>query len=418
MTHQPGRYQPFTMSDAVTSPSPSARPRMTAPERRATINLAGIFGLRMLGMFIVLPVFALYAETLPGGDDRFLIGVALGIYGLTQAVLQVPFGWASDRYGRKRMIYIGLLIFAVGSFVAAWAPTVFWVTVGRALQGAGAISGVVIALVADLTRPEVRTRAMMVVGITIGATFAFSLMTGPVLKNWIGVPGIFVLTGLLALAALGAVRFRVPESPQVPQDRRVELRDFNKVLTDPHLLRLNFGILSLHAILMALFVQVPFDLRAAGLPAESHWQVYLPVLVGSVILMMPAVRRIDQPQHGRWMFCGAIAVLLLAQVLLMFSHQSLAWLATALLLFFTAFNLLEATLPALISKQAPVALKGTATGVYSSLQFLGTFVGAAAGGALAQRWGDMAIFALCLGLSALWLLAAMTAPRESMGRSQ
>ncbi|MDR0247621.1 MAG: MFS transporter [Burkholderiales bacterium] len=400
------------MSDDVSSPRASARPQMTAAERSATINLAGIFGLRMLGMFIILPVFALYAETLPGGDDRFWIGMALGIYGLTQALLQVPFGWASDRYGRKRLIYIGLLIFCIGSFVAAWAPTIFWVVIGRTLQGAGAISGVVIALAADLTRPEVRTRAMAVIGITIGATFAFSLMAGPVLKNWIGVPGIFVLTGVLALAALGAVRYRIPEPQKISHDRRVEFRDFNKVLTDPHLLRLNFGILSLHAILMALFVQVPFDLRAAGLPAESHWQVYLPVLVGSVLLMMPAVRRIDQPRYGRWMFSGAIVILLLAQALLMFSHQNLVWLVVALLVFFTAFNLLEATLPALVSKQAPVALKGTATGVYSSLQFLGVFIGAAAGGALAQHWGDMAVFALCLGLSLLWLIANLTAPRE------
>ncbi|MCL2309359.1 MAG: MFS transporter [Proteobacteria bacterium] len=399
------------MSDAVISSHTSDRPRMTAAERSATINLAGIFGLRMLGMFIVLPVFALYAETLPGGDDRFWIGIALGIYGLTQALLQIPFGWASDRYGRKRLIYIGLLMFSIGSFVAAWAPTIFWVVVGRTLQGAGAISGVVIALVADLTRPEVRTRAMAVVGITIGATFALSLMAGPVLKNWIGVPGIFALTGVLALAALGATRYRIPEPQKISHDRRVELRDFGKVLTDPHLLRLNFGILALHAILMALFIQVPFDLRAAGLPAESHWQVYLPVLIGSVLLMMPAVRRIDRPRYGRWMFSGAIAVLLLAQALLMFSHQSLVWLVVALLTFFTAFNLLEATLPALVSKQAPAALKGTATGVYSSLQFLGAFIGAAVGGALAQRWGDMAIFALCLGLSFIWLIASLTAPR-------
>ncbi|MDR2243871.1 MAG: MFS transporter [Burkholderiales bacterium] len=384
---------------------------MTAAERSATINLAGIFGLRMMGMFIILPVFAFYAETIPGGDNRFLIGMALGIYGLTQALLQVPFGWASDRYGRKPLIYIGLIIFALGSFLAAWAPTIFWVVVGRTLQGVGAISGVVIALAADLTRPEVRTRAMAVIGITIGTTFALSLMAGPVLKNWIGVPGIFVLTGVLALVALAVVRYRIPEPQKVSHDRRVELRDFNKVLMDPHLLRLNIGILSLHAILMALFVQVPFDLRAAGLAAESHWQVYLPVLIGSVLLMLPAVRRIDQPHYGRWMFIGAIVILLLAQALLMFSQQNLIWLVVALLVFFTAFNLLEATLPALVSKQAPVALKGTATGVYSSLQFLGAFIGAAAGGALAQYWGDKAVFALCLGLSFVWLIASLTAPR-------
>jgi MFS family permease len=384
---------------------------MTAIERRVTVDLAGIFGLRMLGMFIILPVFALYAETLPGGNDRFWVGVALGIYGLTQAALQIPFGWASDRYGRKRLIYIGLLIFSVGSFVAAWAPTLSWVVVGRTLQGAGAISGIVIALAADLTRSEVRSRTMAAIGITIGATFAFSVIAGPFLKNWIGVPGIFALTGVLALAALAVVCYRIPDPPKVSHERQVELRDFFKVLLDPHLLRLNFGILTLHAILMALFLQVPFDLREAGLAAESHWKVYLPVFIGSAALMMPALRRIDSPRHGHRLFSGAIAVLLLAQALLMFSHQSLVWLTVALLFFFTAFNLLEATLPTLVSWQAPPALKGTATGVYSSLQFFGTFAGAAAGGALAQRWGDMAVFAFCLGLSFLWLIASLTAPR-------
>jgi Arabinose efflux permease len=385
---------------------------MTAEERRVTLDLAGIFGLRMLGMFIILPVFALYAEKLPGGHSHFLIGVALGIYGLTQAILQIPFGWASDRYGRKRLIYIGLILFALGSFLAAWAPTIGWVIAGRTLQGAGAISGVVIALTADLTRPQVRTKAMMIIGITIGATFAFSLMAGPVLKGWIGVPGIFAMTGVLAIAALGVVRFRIPEPQTQSHERQVRWCDFYAVLVDPHLWRLNFGIFTLHAVLMALFVQIPFDLRASGLGDSEHWKVYLPVLLASIVLILPALRPADDPRRAAHIFSGAIIVLGVAQVALMLSGQQLAWLVVGLLAFFSAFNLLEAALPSLISKKAPPEMKGTASGVYSSLQFLGTFAGAAVGGALGQVWGDTAIFALCFVMTGMWLVASVTAPEK------
>ncbi|MDR1529359.1 MAG: MFS transporter [Burkholderiales bacterium] len=392
--------------------SPSADFKMTAEERRVTFDLSGIFGLRMLGMFIILPVFALYAENLPGGQDRLWIGVALGIYGLTQALLQIPFGWASDRYGRKRLIYLGLTLFALGSFLAACAPTIAWVIVGRTLQGAGAISGVVIALTADLTRPQVRTKAMAIIGITIGATFVFSLMAGPLLKGWIGVPGIFAMTGILALIALAVVRFRIPEPRNLSDDRRVHWRDFYAVLTDPHLLRLNYGILALHAVLMALFVQVPFDLRAAGLSDAAHWKVYLPVLLISIVLIFPALRPADDPRRARRIFDGAVIVLCIAQIALMFSEQRIVWLVMGLLLFFTAFNLLEASLPSLISKKAPPAMKGTASGVYSSLQFFGAFLGAVVGGALGKLWGDIAIFVFCLVMTSAWLVASLTAPKD------
>ncbi len=387
---------------------------MTTAELGATLNLAGIFGLRMLGMFIILPVFALYAENLPGGQNHFWVGMALGIYGLTQALLQIPFGWASDRYGRKRLIYIGLLLFALGSFLAAWAPTIGWVIVGRTLQGAGAISGVAIALAADLTRPQVRTKAMAIIGMTIGATFIFSLIAGPVLKGWIGVPGIFALTGILALAAFLVVRFRIPEPGKPSDERRVIWQDFFAVLRDPHLWRLNLGIFVLHAVLMALFVQIPFDLRASGLNGDEHWKVYLPVLLASIALILPALRPADDPRRASRIFNSAVIVLCIAQIVLMFSAQQLVWLVAGLLAFFTAFNLLEASLPSLVSKQAPPALKGTATGVYSSLQFFGAFVGAAAGGALGQIWGDVAIFAACLAMSFAWLIASLTAPRRGI----
>ena len=380
---------------------------MTAAERRATAGLAGIFGLRMLGMFIVLPVLALYAEALPGGRDHTLVGLALGAYGLTQAVLQIPFGWASDRWGRRPVIAGGLVVFALGSFVAAWAPTIYWTIAGRIVQGAGAISAAVIALVADLTRDEVRTRAMAAIGMTIGATFALSLVAGPALTDVVGVPGIFVMTGVLALAAIAVFNVVVPGVPaqSAAADSRGQWR---QVLADGQLLRLNYGIFALHASLMALFVQVPFMLRDNGVPPARHWLVYLCVLLASVVLMLPGMLNADRPGRGKPIFVGAIAVLLAGQALLAVAGASLSLTISALVVFFTAFNLLEATLPSLISKFAPPAAKGTAVGIYSSVQFLGTFVGAAGGGWLSQHHGPPAVFGFCLVLTALWLAASAT----------
>jgi MFS family permease len=384
-----------------------ARARMTADERRATFGLAGIFGLRMLGMFIVLPVLALYAETLPGGRDHALVGLALGAYGLTQAVLQIPFGWASDRWGRKPVIAAGLVIFAVGSFVAAWAPTIAWTIVGRTVQGAGAISAAVIALASDLTRDEVRTRAMAAIGMTIGATFAVSLVAGPALTGIVGVPGVFAMTGALALAAIGLLNRVVPGTGAADLREREKPR-WREVLVDAQLLRLNYGIFALHASLMALFVQVPFMLRDNGIAPARHWLVYLGVLAASVLLMAPAMMRADRPGRGKPIFVGAVAVLLAGQALLASAGASRVLTIASLVVFFTAFNLLEATLPSLVSKFAPAAAKGTAVGVYSSVQFLGTFVGAAAGGWLSQHYGPPAVFGLCLVLTALWLAASAT----------
>ncbi len=381
--------------------------RMTATERRATIALASVSGLRMLGMFIVLPVFALFAEHLPGGHDRTLVGIALGIYGLTQAALQIPFGWASDRWGRKPVIYSGLALFAGGSFVAALAPTIGWTIAGRALQGAGAVSAAVIALCADLTRESVRTRAMATIGITIGTTFALSLVAGPLLDAAIGVPGIFALTGVLALAALAVVRYGIP--PLAAPSRAAPLRvAFGRVLADANLLRLNYGIFALHALLMAMFVEMPFALRDNGVAATRQWEVYLPVVVLSVALMWPFARTADRPRRGKPVFVGAVAVLLVAQVALALGLHSLPAILAGLLLFFAAFNLLEATLPALVSRYAPADLKGSAVGVYASVQFLGAFVGATAGGWLAQHAGPAAVFGFGVVLTAVWLVVGLT----------
>jgi MFS family permease len=378
---------------------------MTAAELRASFGLASVFGLRMLGMFIILPVFALYAERLPGGSSHTLIGLALGAYGLTQAVLQIPFGRWSDRWTRKGTIYVGLLIFAAGSFVAAAAQDIYMVILGRVIQGAGAISAAVLALAADLTRDEQRTKTMAIIGITIGATFGISMVAGPLLNAAIGVPGLFALTGALALGAIALVRWFVPTASRraaVPPSKSRTLRE---LVVDSELGRLNLGIFVLHAVLMALFVVVPFNLRSAGLSDASHWHVYLPVMLGSVALMMPAVLIAERTGRHKAVFLGAIAVLLLAQALLAAFTTQVIMIACALLVFFSAFNLLEANLPALVSKAAPIDAKGEAIGVYSSMQFLGTFAGAAVGGYLSQQFGRSWVFAFCAAMTLVWLIA-------------
>jgi MFS family permease len=381
---------------------------MTAAELRASIGLAGIFGLRMLGMFVILPVFAIYAEQIKGGDNLTLVGVALGAYGLTQAILQIPFGWLSDRYGRKPVIYWGLAVFAFGSFVAAAADSIYIIILGRVLQGAGAISAAVIAMLADLTREEHRTKAMAMIGSTIGLTFALSLVASPWLNRVIGVPGIFALTGVLSLLAVGVVYAVIPDVPEqaAPHPAHATPR-FAQVLWDPQLARLNFGILALHAVLMALFIVVPLSLRDTGLAVDHHWQVYLPVMLGSFALMLPAILIAERRGHVKTVFVGAIGLLLLGQLSMPWLLDSSGKIIAFLLIFFTAFNLLEAMLPSLTSKLAPPGAKGTAIGIYSSVQFLGTFLGAVSGGFLYQHFGARGVFVFDALLLAAWLLFAL-----------
>jgi MFS family permease len=391
--------------------SVSAAPeKMSAIEKRATVGLAGIYGLRMFGMFIILPVFAFYAEHLPGGSNYTLVGIALGAYGLTQAVLQIPFGWLSDRIGRKPVIYIGLVLFALGSFIAASASDIYLIILGRIVQGAGAISAAVMALAADLTREEHRTKAMAAIGMTIGVTFALSLIAAPALDRLIGVPGIFMMTGVLALLAMVVVS-RVIPNPVISRfhsDTEASAGRFQSVLRNPQLLRLDFGVFALHAVLMALWLVVPLSLRKAGLAVDSHWKVYFPVLLLSLILIVPAIIYAEKKAKLKPVFVTSIAVLLVSQIFLASTSDSLWGTAAALLVFFAAFNLLEATLPSLISKIAPVGAKGTAIGVYSSVQFLGTFIGATVGGYLFEHHGGGALFAFCGTLLALWLMFAFT----------
>lgn len=380
--------------------------RMTPQELRASVGLAGIFGLRMLGMFIILPVFALYAQGLPGGADHTMVGIALGAYGLTQAFLQVPFGWLSDRWGRKPTIYLGLAIFAAGSLVAALADDILWVIAGRVIQGAGAISAAVIALTADLTREEQRTKAMAIIGMTIGATFALSMVAGPLLGELVGVPGIFALTGILALAAIAVVRFAIPDPPPAARPDAAARYPVGAVLADRQLARLNFGIFALHGILMALFVVVPLELQS-HLAAARHWQLYLPVMAGSIVLMLPPMLVMERRGLHKPVFVAAIGVLAVSTLLLALSAGGLAWIAASLVVFFTAFNLLEATLPSLISRMAPAGAKGTAIGVYGTVQFIGTFCGAAGGGWLAQHHGAGSVFGACTVVAIAWLLTAL-----------
>jgi len=381
---------------------------MSPTELRASIGLASVYGLRMLGLFIILPIFALYAEHLPGGESHTLIGIALGAYGLTQAILQIPAGWLSDRYGRKPIIYIGLILFAIGSLIAASADNIYWIIAGRIIQGAGAINAAVMALTADLTREEHRTKAMAMIGMTIGVSFALSMVLSPLLYTLIDMSGIFVMTAVLAVFAIAIIAFVVPK-PTITRfhtDTEASSNSLSEVLHNKDLLRLDFGIFSLHAILMSVFMQVPFMLKDNGLHTAYHWKVYLPVMLLAFVLMIPPIIFADKKAKGKEVFVGAIALAVVAQIALLIFHDSVISVAIDLLLFFVAFNLLEAMLPSLISKTAPLAAKGTAMGVYSSVQFLGAFVGASAGGFLMQHFGGNAVLIFAIVLLTLWLLVA------------
>lgn len=383
---------------------------MTREEKRAASGLAAIFGLRMLGMFLILPVFALYAEHLPGGDNHTLVGLALGMYGLTQALLMIPFGMASDRIGRKKVIIFGLVVFALGSFVAAAAADIYWTIFGRALQGAGAISAAVTALLADLTREEHRTKAMAVIGSTIGVAFAVSLIAGPALNRVMGVPGIFALTGVLALGAIWVVRRFVPDpaDTRFRADAEANPARLGQVLKDGQLLRLDFGIFALHAAQMAMFVVVPVALVRSGMAADHHWAVYLPVLLGSFVLMVPGIILAEKHGQMKPVFVVAVGLMLFAQVGLALGIDHFWGIVGALFFYFVAFNLLEASLPSLISKLAPVSAKGTAMGVYNTAQALGLFFGGVFGGWLAQHYGFHAVFVFCVVLMGVWLLASLS----------
>ncbi len=385
---------------------------MTPVERRASLSLAAIFALRMLGLFLVLPVFALEAARYPGGDDPARVGLAMGIYGLTQGLLQLPFGMASDRLGRKRVIVAGLLLFAAGSVVAALADTLLGLTLGRALQGAGAVSAAVTALLADQTRDEVRTKAMALVGASIGLMFALSLLLAPLLVSWVGLSGLFTLTAALALGGVAVVIWLVPPEPQ--QHKDMPRGRLSEVLTHAGLLRLDFGVFVLHAVQLAMWVAIPALLVQAGLPKADHWWVYLPAVLASFVVMGTTLFPLEKRGYLRAVFMAAIGLIGLVQLGLLWSAQapSIAVLAVLLFVFFCGFNVLEASQPSLASRIAPPHARGAALGVYNTLQSLGFFAGGALGGWLVKSTGVHGLFVACTIGMALWLLVAwpMKAP--------
>ena len=375
---------------------------MNPIELRAGISLAGVFGLRMLGLFLILPVFAVHAPQLAGGDNLTLVGVALGAYGLSQAILQIPFGAASDRWGRKPVIYVGLVVFAAGSFLAAAATDIWTAIAGRTLQGAGAISSVVVALAADLTREQHRTKVMAMIGAMIGFTFALSLVAAPALYRWIGMAGLFALTGALSLGAIAVVRVLVPDAPPRPAQAAP---GGGSVLLEPELARLNLGIFVLHLVQMAMFVVLPPLLVGAGLGIAEHWMLYLPVVLAAFLLMVPPILHADRRNRPKPVMIGAVALLLAVQAALAFGAGGIAGFAVLLVAFFAAFNVLEALLPSLVSRLAPARARGRAIGVYNTTQTLGLFFGGLLGGWVAKNFGTTEVFALCALLCVLWLVA-------------
>lgn len=388
---------------------------MTRDERRAGVALAAIFGLRMLGLFLILPVFAVFARSFPGGNDALMVGIALGAYGATQALFQIAYGVASDHLGRKPVIITGLIIFAAGSFLAAAAPDIHWLIGGRVLQGMGAISAAVTALAADLTREQHRTKVMAMIGSTIGLMFALSLVSAPVLYAVVGMGGIFTLTGALALTAIVLLAKVVPAPPPLPE--HIAKPPFRQVLFHGQLARLNFGVFSLHMMQTAMWVVVPPLLVTAGLPLAEHWKIYLPAVLASFAVMVPVIIYAERRSKLKPVFLAAILLLILVQGGLMEATASTYVVGLLLMLFFVGFNLMEALQPSLISRLAPPAAKGAAMGVYNTTQSIGVAMGGVVGGWLAKHVGGAAVHGFCVALGTLWLAlaATMTPPAKRTG---
>jgi predicted MFS family arabinose efflux permease len=395
--------------------TPPAAARMTPQELRSSMSLAAVIGLRMLGLFMIIPVFTIYARTVPGGDNGTTVGIAIGIYGLVQALFYIPYGWLSDRLGRKPVIAAGLAIFALGSVIAALAHDMNGLILGRAVQGLGAVSSAVIAFVADLTAEANRTKAMAMVGGFIGISYAIAIVSAPPLFDWIGMKGIFLLIAALAVLAIAVVFWVVPDPGAKPVHHKAP---FRAVLHHPELLRLNFGVFVLHATQIALFVVIPRALVAAGLPVARHWELYLPVMGVSFVLMVPAIIVAEKRGQMKPVMLGAIALLLVGQVLLATVPHTLWMVATFMLIYFLGFNVLEATQPSLVSKLAPGERKGAAMGVYNTTQSLGYAAGGAGGGWLLAHISGNAVFAACSVLVLAWLAVASTMARPPQrGRS-
>lgn len=380
---------------------------MNSDEKRAGVSLAAIFALRMLGLFLILPVFSIYAKELPGGDDMSMVGFALGAYGFTQACLQIAYGAASDRFGRKPVIVFGLILFVIGSFVAAEASDIQGIIIGRILQGAGAISAAVTALAADLTREQHRTKVMAMIGSSIGLVFALSMVGAPLLYASIGMSGIFTLTGILAMSAIFVVIKVVPAAPAIP--RQPGWPSFVEVLRNTQLLRMNFGVFALHLMQTAMWVLLPSALvLTGGLPVAEHWKIYLPAVLLSFVVMVPAIIAAEKRGRMKLVFNSSIALLVAVQLGFGFFGHGVLALSFWLTVFFIAFNVLEATQPSLISRIAPPHAKGAALGVYNTTQSLGLFLGGVLGGSLAKNAGETTVWLACAALGTIWLLLGLT----------
>jgi len=376
---------------------------LTPTERRASFALAGLFAARMLGLFLLLPVFAVAALGVAGGDDPARVGLALGMYGLTQACMQIPFGLASDRWGRRPVVLVGLFLFVLGSVICALSNDIFWITIGRAIQGSGAISAAITAWLADATRPEVRTRAMAMVGGSIGLSFALALVVAPLIVGAGGLSGLFWSIALLGVVCLAVARFVVPVVPLAAKPAQPARAV--QVFTHADLLRLNFGVFCLHLIQVAMFVVVPpLFIKLGGLSSAELWKVYLPVIFGSFIFMVPLIFVAEKRRAHRAMLRLAVAGLVVVFALLPWASQGFYLLAAGLTAFFVMFNVLEALQPSLVSRVAPPELKGLALGFYNTAQAAGLFLGGSLGGILVVWGGASAVFWAACALSALWLL--------------
>lgn len=381
---------------------------MTGSEKRSVISLALLYASRMLGLFMVLPVFVLYGQELAGASE-ILIGVAIGAYGLSQAIFQVPFGALSDRFGRKKLIFFGLLLFFVGSVVAAVSTNIYGVIIGRFLQGAGAIASVLMALLSDLTSEESRTKSMAIIGMSIGISFSVALVIGPLVASSFGLQGIFWFTAFLAVFGIFWLYCFVPNPVQSTADRNTRLfkSQLSDVLKHKELLRLDVGIFALHLCLTALFIAVPMSLlNKVHMPGSDHWLVYLTVMVTSFFAMVPFIIIGEKKQQMKRIFLFAISLLFISSFSFSWTQGSFLHFWLSLFVYFMAFNLLEASLPSLVSKISPAGSKGTAMGVYSTCQFFGAFVGGVLGGWVLSRYQEVGVYYLVSGVCVVWFLFA------------
>ena len=381
---------------------------MNTQEIKSSFILGSVYALRMLGMFLILPIFAIYATNLVSNPTSLQIGLALGIYGLTQAIFQIPFGMSSDYFGRKKVIYFGLLLFIIGSLIAGYSKSIEGIILGRSIQGSGAISSVLTALLADITREEQRTKAMAIIGASIGLTFALSLVLSPWLNDLIGVGGIFILMAILSFTAFLLVYFFIKEPEKRKEKTKTTVGEFFIILKDINLFRMNFGIFVLHATQISMFMIVPIYLvNQGGINLIDHWQIYLPVLLFSFLLIIPIIIFSEKFNKIKLAFLSAIIILFLAQLVFIVFGHSLVGIILALLIYFVGFNFLEASLPSLVSKIAPINKKGLALGVYNTYQSLGIFVGGALGGLITNVYGYNASFIFCIALIFLWFVLSL-----------